>query len=838
VPEVVQTSGMDCGPASLKALLGGLGIAVGYGALREAAQTDVDGTSIDTLEELAVALGADASQALVPPEQLLLGVAHNLPCITVVRLPSGVLHFLVIWRVVGPWVQVMDPAVGRRWMRRRRLLSQLYHHEMQIPRGAWREHVDSSEFVRPLLAEMRALGMPAASSQRLLRQAQSQSELGPARLEAAVRFVAAMRGAPLTRAQRCELVEHASATEGLVPDSFFSALPADPHAITLRGVIVLRVRGVTPRPPPPSLRALVERPDVVSLWPLGQLVLADGLLRPAFVALLSLLSAGLSIGVALVFRGLVDLTGDFATTRHRLGGLAAIAGLITVHALLDRELGRSLLGMGRQLEVRLRVALYEKLPRMDEVYFRTRLTADLADRAHALHRIGELPVLAGTLLRLGLEMGLVVLAMALLDPYVAPLAALGAVVLLLVPLLASPALIERDRAVREHVGALFCWFSDALRGSWVVQAHTADGPMRQQHERMTVAWAQTARLLSSASVGTELCSASVGVLVAVSVLALHTARVGWTGAALLMVWWSLALPLLGDRIAAAWRALPEARNLALRLLEPLAGPEAPVTPDRSLEGAGGVRLQLEKVTVVLGGRLVLRDLDLSIEPGQHLAIVGRSGSGKSTLVATLLGLYTPTGSLRADGAPLDPPSLRAVTRWIDPSVQLWNRTALSNLRYASADPCADLEQALQDADLLGTVGQLPEGLQTQLGEGGGRLSGGEGQRLRIGRALLRTGARLVLLDEAFRGLDRHQRGQMLERVRQHAGAATLVYITHDVDHALTFDRVVVMAEGRVLEDGAPTELACKPGSHFATLLAAEDRVLARQRETFGSLKAT
>jgi ABC-type bacteriocin/lantibiotic exporter with double-glycine peptidase domain len=115
VPEVVQTSAMDCGPAALKCLLEGFGIAASYGRLREACQTDVDGTSIDTLEEVAVQLGLEAEQVMLPMDHVLLPEAQVLPAIVVVRLPSGVTHFVVAWRCHGGVVQLMDPAIGRRW---------------------------------------------------------------------------------------------------------------------------------------------------------------------------------------------------------------------------------------------------------------------------------------------------------------------------------------------------------------------------------------------------------------------------------------------------------------------------------------------------------------------------------------------------------------------------------------------------------------------------------------------------------------------------------------------------------------------------------------------------
>src|SRR3954466_15188062 len=98
VPEVIQTSGMDCGPAALKALLEGFRISVSYGRLREACHTSVDGTSIDTLEEIAQALDMSAEQIMLPIDHVLLDAAQALPAIAVARNPSGGAHFIVIWR--------------------------------------------------------------------------------------------------------------------------------------------------------------------------------------------------------------------------------------------------------------------------------------------------------------------------------------------------------------------------------------------------------------------------------------------------------------------------------------------------------------------------------------------------------------------------------------------------------------------------------------------------------------------------------------------------------------------------------------------------------------------
>ena len=95
-------------------MLDGFGVHVSYGRLREACQTDVDGTSIDTMEEVGRQLGLDAEQILIPIDHVLLEEAAALPAILVVRLANGLTHFLIVWRRHGRWLQLMDPAVGRR----------------------------------------------------------------------------------------------------------------------------------------------------------------------------------------------------------------------------------------------------------------------------------------------------------------------------------------------------------------------------------------------------------------------------------------------------------------------------------------------------------------------------------------------------------------------------------------------------------------------------------------------------------------------------------------------------------------------------------------------------
>jgi ATP-binding cassette subfamily B protein len=162
------------------------------------------------------------------------------------------------------------------------------------------------------------------------------------------------------------------------------------------------------------------------------------------------------------------------------------------------------------------------------------------------------------------------------------------------------------------------------------------------------------------------------------------------------------------------------------------------------------------------------------------------------------------------------------TAWVDPAVQLWNRSLLDNLCYGAAGNHAPpVAMAMAQAELQSVLERLPDGLQTILGEGGGLVSGGEGQRVRFGRALVRPGVRLVVLDEPFRGLDREHRRTLLERARQVWRGATLLCITHDIGATQSFARVLVVEGGRIVEDGPPATLAACLETRYRALLDAE-----------------
>jgi ATP-binding cassette subfamily B protein len=377
--------------------------------------------------------------------------------------------------------------------------------------------------------------------------------------------------------------------------------------------------------------------------------------------------------------------------------------------------------------------------------------------------------------------------------------------------------MERDLRLRTHAGALSHFYLDALLGLVAIHTHGGQSAVRREHESLLTEWARAGLNLQRSVISLETLQFLAGFGLAIWLLASYLARGGQTGAVLLLVYWALNLPALGQEVALiAWQ-YPAYRNVTLRLLEPLGALEQPASISVEKRELGApVSIAFDNVSVVAAGHQILRDINLSIAAGSHVAIVGASGAGKSSLAGLLLGWHRPaSGSVLVDGIQLDDSllnELRSHTAWVDPAVQLWNRPLAENLRYGSLET-ARIDQVIDAAELHRVIERLPDGLATPLGEGGGLVSGGEGQRVRLGRAMLRSNVRLVILDEPFRGLDFDQRHTLLARAREQWRDATLIFISHDIREAMSFERVLVMEDGTTVEDGQ--------GPRFLAMLQAE-----------------
>ncbi|MHB8885971.1 MAG: ABC transporter ATP-binding protein [Methylovirgula sp.] len=208
-----------------------------------------------------------------------------------------------------------------------------------------------------------------------------------------------------------------------------------------------------------------------------------------------------------------------------------------------------------------------------------------------------------------------------------------------------------------------------------------------------------------------------------------------------------------------------------------------------------------------GGAHVLRDITLTVAPGEKVGLVGRSGSGKTTLLALLQRQYDATnGCVLIDGLDVKRvkrDSLANVLSVVSQDVQLFHRSVMDNIRYGRPE-ASDVEviEAARAANAHDFITGLPEGYQTIVGERGMKLSGGQRQRLAIARAVLRD-APVLLLDEATSALDSESEAAVQDAIDRLGEGRTVIAVAHRLSTLRNFDRIVVMQDGRIAGEGSP-----------------------------------
>lgn len=843
VPETLQTSAMDCGPAALKSLLAGLDVPVDYQRLRDACQTGADGTSIDALEDLCASLGLEAFQEMAPAADAAAVFIERCPCIVVVKGPAGAPHFVVLWRVVGSFVQIMDPARGRRWLSAASFSRELYMHSQAFADDEFGPWFETTEWKTILARRLERIGAPRALANALGSARRATALDGAARL--VERLVSQRALARSAGAAAVEQLAGIALADGppVIPASLSAAATGVDGRAMVRGSVFLVVRRSASVPldatgkaagPTPALRSILG-PDAPTPLALLAQQLTPNLRRVlALCTALAVMLGFVALFEMIILRAAFNADSLLALPQQRLAGTAVYAGLIGLLLLLETSLGLGIARLGRALELRMRLALLRKLPRLPDRYFRSRPMSDVTHRSQGLFEVKPLPGMLVTLAKQAVDIVVTVAALCILHPRGIPYTLAALSFGLAAPLLGMRLRRPVEYRVQSHASALGQLYLDVLLGLVPLRNHGGQLAVRTKQDEHLVAWRQESersiRLLSITD-----AVQSIGILAAVVLLLLGYLREESQSALLLMAFWALRLPVQARALSAGIQRIPRALASISRIAEPLTATETPPDDEsgdeqtKVLAERSGIALRLRGVRALLGTQEVLSDVSLDIEAGQRIAIVGSSGAGKSSLFAALLGLLDhQSGQILADGRPIasyDLGRFRRETVWVDPSVQLWNRPLLANLHFGNPPGARKpLATTLDDVHLTDLLERLPMGLSTPLGESGVRVSGGEGQRVRLGRALLRRGARLVLLDEAFRGLERPTRRELSRRVRELAGKATVLEVTHDVSDTLDFDRVLVIEDGKLVEDGVPSALLADARSRYAELVNADRNV--------------
>ena len=804
-------------------MLRGFGVPASYEALRDLCATDVDGTSIDAVESVARAAGLDASQLVVPAEHVFALPEEYLPAIAVTLLPDGFTHFVLLWRVRRRTVTVMDPAAGRRRIPRRALVAELYRHRVVVPAAAWRDWAGSDVFTAALRRRLAAVGVEGDDASALLGVALDDAgPEGVARLDAAVR---AEEAGP-RRAGALGRVRH-SVAEG-VDDEMRSCLPDPagdsdgdgPATVLLRGAVIVRAGCWEPGDADPEMAALLAGPE-----PGAWATLARVVDRPA-AAVAAVVAAGAAAAVAEV--------AEMAALRPFVDGGAAPSAALAV-AVVAAAATIVLAGIavalrtGRRFEASIRRAWWTALPLLPEGFARTRPASDLAERGHLLHRIRETPT---QVVRVALALTLAVAAAAVIlvvAPGSAPAVAVLVAVAVGGPVLGTRRAAEADLRIRTLAGCLTRFTVDSLLGAHAVTHGCTAEAVRHEHDRTLASWRDGVNHLV---VLTALIRAGSGAMAAgAAAWCIVFAGTDEPGRALLVAAAALLVIDAGAVLADSLRTVPVVRSVVARI----AGPLAAARTERDHDGGVGspddpaTAVHFDHVGVMAGALAVLDDVDLVVPEGAHVAVVGPSGAGKSTLLAVALGLTAPT----TGRVTLHPRVQAGRHAWIAPATRLWNDTVAANVAYGADSGARRAADRLATAEAATLAERLDTRGDGRVGDGGGLLSDGEAQRVRLARALGRPSAPLVVLDEAFRGLERDRRRRLLARARERWSGSTLLCALHEIEDTIDFDLVVVMEAGRVTEVGPPPTLSADPASTYRRMLeaalepAAQDWAVAR-----------
>ncbi|MFA7262324.1 MAG: ABC transporter transmembrane domain-containing protein [Caulobacter sp.] len=283
----------------------------------------------------------------------------------------------------------------------------------------------------------------------------------------------------------------------------------------------------------------------------------------------------------------------------------------------------------------------------------------------------------------------------------------------------------------------------------------------------------------------------------------------------------LSVGALGE----VWGVVQQASGAMQRIFELLASKALIAAPVRAtpLPVPARGEIAFEGVTFAYPGRPdlpALRGFDLHVKPGETVALVGPSGAGKSTVLRLLLRFYDPqAGNILIDGVNLtdaDPAEVRARMALVAQDAALFSGSALDNIRFGREDATLEeVKAAARAAEAEAFINALPEGFDTPVGERAKTLSGGQKQRLAIARSLVRN-APILLLDEATSALDAENERLVQKALEGAMGYRTTLVIAHRLATVLRADRIVVMDEGRVVEQGTHAGLS-KAGGLYAKL---------------------
>ncbi len=538
-----------------------------------------------------------------------------------------------------------------------------------------------------------------------------------------------------------------------------------------------------------------------------------------------LLAAGLMLGIGQGLRRLIDhgFAGHDAAALNgaalvMFGVVAALAGATYVRFSLISWLGE-------RVGADLRRGLFEHVISLSPGYFETARTGDILSRMTA--DVSVLQTLVGSAISMWLRNLLIAVgALALL---VATSPKLAGIVVLVVPVVLIPLIAfgrrekTLSRVSQDRIGDLGAYAEETLAALPTVQAFTHESVDRAQFAART----EMSVAAAMRRVRTRALLILVVILLGFGAITFSL----WVGGRDVVagrmsggdlaafVFYAVMLAGAGATLSELWGEMQRAAGAAERLREVLAERPAIAAPahPRPFPAAGAGTISFQDVVFHYPSRPdapALDGLSFAVAPGETVALVGPSGAGKSTIFQLLLRFYdVQAGRICIDGVDVrdaDPVALRRRIAVVPQDPVIFSASAWENIRYGRPDATDKEVRAAAEAAAADFLFDLPNGLDTFLGEKGVRLSGGQRQRVAIARAVLRR-APILLLDEATSALDAESEQAVQHALIALAHDCTTLVVAHRLATIRHADRIIVIEAGRVVATGAHEALVREPG---------------------------
>ena len=583
-----------------------------------------------------------------------------------------------------------------------------------------------------------------------------------------------------------------------------------------------------PDPVPAAPRSRQLRP-LLALRP--YVARHPAMLMAALAALL--VSAATTLAIPLAVRRMIDLgfSGRDGLFIDRYFAMLIVVGLILALASAARFYAVNWLG--ERVVADLRAETFRHLTLLGPAFYERAHSGEIMSRLTA--DTTQIKAAAGTAVSQALRNSIMLigaLAMMFVTSAALALLAIGAIPLIVFPLLAYGRAVRRlSRAAQDRLAEASAYAADNLSAVLTMHAYGQQATVAERFATAVERAFQAARTRLLARAGLTALAIALVVASIVAIL--------WFGARLVIggeisggrlgqfVLYALLAAAAVAELAEVWGELAQAAGAAERLLELRAiVPEirAPAHPrPLPVPPLGSIAFSdVHFAYPTRPGVSALNGISFAIARGETVALVGPSGAGKSTVFNLILRFYdAQSGVVAVDGLPVaevDPEALRARIALVAQDVALFQASIADNIRYGTPQASdADVRRAAVAAQADAFITAMAEGYATRLGERGITLSGGQRQRIALARALLRD-CPILLLDEATSALDAESEAAVQKALERMTGARTTLVIAHRLATVQRASRILVLEEGRLVEEGRHAELL-RRGGRYSRLAA-------------------